>query len=190
VDEDAGVGQDAGPAVVVQITPRAYRARAVAFVVGGILLTAVSWWWAARHDRSPSDPLFGVVAVGYGVYCAVQARRQVTRTLLRIDRLGLRSPDGVHDRSWAGVVMVWVGSSTGWRLPFVSQPVISLYTSAGVDFARRAGTRPKPVVSLPVGPPWTVPALCDQLRAITGAPVLSGREVSRPAAARTLATSR
>ena len=183
MDDTETTGRDAGPAVVVDITPRDYRARGVAALVVGLLLAAAFAWQTAAQDRSSVNPFWALLVLGYGVYCIRQARRQVTRTLLRIDRSGLRSGDGLHDRRWDGVVLVWVGSSTGLRLPDVTQPTLSLFTAAGVDFARRAGTRPKALFTIPVGAPWTVRTLCEQLRSITDAPVLSGRDISRAGAA-------
>ncbi|MGI3785109.1 MAG: hypothetical protein ACRYG2_30490, partial [Janthinobacterium lividum] len=153
------------------------------FGVGGLLLTASSVWFEVGDGHSAGNPFLGIAGIAYGIYCARQARRQVTRTLLTIDRSGIRSEDGSYDQSWAGVVMVWVGSSTGLRLPLVGQPVLSLFTSSGVDFARRAGTPPKARCSVPVGLPWTVDKLCVELRRITDAPVLDGSEVSRSSAA-------
>lgn len=183
MDETAAGDAGVEPAVVVEVTPGDYRARSIGFVVGGVLLTAVAVWLEVRHGRSDVNPFLGPGAVAYGLWCALQARRQVTRTLLRIDRSGLTSDDGLHDHTWAGVEMVWVGSSTGLRLPVVGRPVLSLFTSAGVDFATRAGTRLKPRSTIPVGPPWTVRTLCDQLAQITPVLVVDGTEVSRAAAA-------
>lgn len=184
MDEDAPA--DAGPAVVVEITPRSYRTQSIVFVVGGLVLTAVSLWFGSGDGRSSTSPFFGLAATAYGIYCGVQSRRQVTRTLLHIDGSGIRSEDGRYDQTWSGVLMVWVGSSTGLRLPLVGQPTISLFTGAGVDFARRAGTRPKPRLTVPVGLPWTVRRLSERLRAITDVPVVEGTRVSRAAAASAL----
>ena len=183
MDEVTAADPAEEPAVVVEITPRDYRRRGVLFIVIGLLVTAVSIWLDVRPGSGGGDPFLGLVAVGYGIYSLVQARRHVTRTLLRIDRSGIRSGDGLYDQSWDGAVMVWVGSSTGLRLPFVGQPVLSVFTEAGLDFARRAGTRPSPRYSVLVGPPWTVRTLAGTLRTITDASVVNGHEVSRPAAA-------
>lgn len=79
--------------------------------------------------------------------------------------------------------MVWVGSSTGWRLPFVPRPVLSLFTGAGVDFARRAGSRLQPVQNIPVPGPWRTADLCERLERITGVEVVNGTRVSRRRAA-------
>ncbi len=186
VAEPAADDPDAEPGIRVEITPRDYRRQARLFLVAGLLMLVVSVWLDVRHDRS-GDPVLGVVAVGYGLYCRVQARRQVTRTVLEIGRTGIRSGDGRWDETWSGVVLVWVGSSSGLRLPFVAQPVLSVFTRAGVEFAARAGTRPKARYSVPVGPPWTVGRLCAELRGITGAAVVDGRAVSRSSAAGALA---
>ena len=183
MDEYAQVGPEAGPAIVVEITPRGYLRRGLVLVAAGLLLTVVSIWLEVQPDRSRGNPVLGLLLAGYGVYCLVQARRQVTRNLLRIDRSGIRSPDGLYDQTWDGVVLVWVGASSGLRLPLVDPPVLSLFTAAGLDFARRAGTRPGPRFSVPVGPPWTVAALCRELSTITDATVVSGRDVSRRTAA-------
>ncbi len=185
MDETASADPGAGPAVVVELTPRSYRSRSILFVVVGVLLVGLSVWLGDRDDRFV-NPFVGLTAIGYGLYCARQARRQVTRTLLRIDRSGIRSGDGVYDQGWGGVVMVWVGSSTGLRVPLVTEPVLSVFTGSGLDFARRAGTRPKALCSVPVGAPWTVRKLCEQLAAITDVPVVDGRTTSRAAAAATL----
>ena len=189
VDDDAPAPPGAGPAVVVEITPRDYRRQGLCFLVAGFLFAAASIWSELR-DESFGNPVLGLAAIGYGIYCLVQARRQVTRDVLRIDRSGIRSGDGLYDQTWNGVVLVWVGSSTGLRLPFVSPPVLSVFTHAGLDFARRAGTRPQARYSVPVGGPWTVSRLCDQLRRITDADVVDGHEVSRRAAAADLQRSR
>lgn len=189
VDEIAAAGPDAEPAVVVEITPRDYRRRSLFFIVGGLLLTAVSIWLDVGDDRSGGNPVVGLMAIGYGIYCQVQARHQVTRNLLRIDRSGIRSADGLYDQTWNGVVMVWVGSSTGLRLPLVGQPVLSVFTQAGLDFAGRAGTRPKARYSVPVGPPWTVRELSSELSMITSASVTNGHQVSRASAAAALQQS-
>jgi hypothetical protein len=185
VDDTAPVPPGAEPAVVVEITPRDYRRQGLFFLVAGLLFTAASIWSDLRHG-SFGNPVLGLAAIGYGSYCLVQARRQVTRDVLRIDRSGIRSGDGLYDQSWNGVVMVWVGSSTGLRLPFVSPPVLSVFTHAGLDFARRAGTRPQARYSVPVGGPWTVRRLCSRLRLITAADVVDGHETSRRAAAAAL----
>lgn len=182
MDETVRPGADAGPSIVVEITPRDYRWRGWVFLVGGMLLTGVSVW-LGTGERSAGNPVVGVFGAGCGVHCLVQARRRVTRNLLTVDRPGIRSSDGLYDQSWDGVVMVWVGSSTGLGPAIAGQPVLSLYTGAGIDFARRAGTRPAPRYSVPVGLPWTVATLCERLQAITDATVVSGRDVSRRAAA-------
>lgn len=175
------------PAVLVQITPRSYRVRSVAALVAGAVWTLVAVVLETLDAGSGPNPFFGVIVIGYGIWCAVQARNQVTRTLLRIDREGFRSDEGAYDRTWAGVVMIWVGSSTGLRLPLVLSPTISVFTGGGVDFARRAGTAPKPLHTLPVGDTWTVARLCEQLREITDVPVVDGTTTSRRRAAATLA---
>ena len=181
-------GDDDEFAVVVQITPRNYRTRAIACIAGGILLTAVLIWLAVVHDTLP-DPFLGVMALGYGIYCAGQARRQVTYTVLSIDRSGFRTGDGLYDRDWAGVVMVWVGSPTGLRLPIVRRPAMSIFTELGVDFARRAGTRPKVLYTVPVGR-WEVSDLCRRLGRMTDAAIVNGTQVSRRRAAAALESRR
>jgi len=183
VDDTPAAGPGAEPAVVVEITPRDYQKQSWFFLIGGLLWTAASVWADVRHDESFANPFLGLASIGYGIYCRVQARRQVTRNLLRVDRSGIRSGDGLYDQTWNGVVMVWVGSSTGLRLPFVNPPVLSVFTHAGLDFARRAGTRPQARYSVPVGPPWSVRTLCRQLREITDATVVNGHDVSRRVAA-------
>lgn len=179
----AGHGEES--AVVVQVTPRDYRTRAVAFIAGGLLLTTISVLLTVLYGRTP-DLVIGPAAVGYGIYCARQVRRQITHTVLRIDRSGLHSGDGVYERTWAGVVMVWVGSSTGLRLPIVGQPVLNVFTQAGVEFAQRAGTRPKALYTIPVGGLWTVSNLCDRLGKLTDASIVDGTQVSRRDAAAAL----
>ncbi|GAA3559598.1 hypothetical protein GCM10022197_13820 [Microlunatus spumicola] len=180
-------GADEGPVVLVQITPRSYRVRSVAALVAGAVWTLVAVVLEAQDAGSGPNPFLGVAVIGYGIWCAVQARHQVTRTLLRVDREGFRSDEGAYDRGWAGVVMVWVGSSTGLRLPVVVSPTVSVFTGGGVDFARRAGTAPKPLHTLPVGGTWTVDRLCAQLREITDVPVVDGTKTSRRRAAAALA---
>ena len=175
------------PAVLVQVTPRSYRVRSIAALVVGVVWTVVAVVLEARDAGSAPNPFFGVIVIGYGIWCAVQARHQVTRTLLRIDREGFTSDEGAYDRAWAGVVMVWVGSSTSLRLPLVLSPTISVFTDGGVDFARRAGTAPKPLHTLPVGDAATVDRLCEQLREITDVPVVDGTRTSRRRAAAALA---
>lgn len=186
MDESAAADLEADPAVTVKITPRDYRWRSLFFIVGGLLLTAVSVWLEVGDHRPVGNPLVGLAALGYGIYCQVQARRQVTRNLLRIDRSGIRSGDGLYDQTWNGVVMVWVGSPTGLRLPLVEQPVMSVFTQAGVDFAARAGTRPKARYSVPAALSWKVARLCDELGKITNVTVVNGHDVSRFSAARAL----
>ena len=168
----------------MQVTPSSYRLQAIGFIVLGVVGTVVSVLLAVMDDRTFS--LLPLVAVGHGVYCAVQARRGVTRTVLRVDSSGLRTGDGVHDYTWAGVIMVWVGSSTGLRLPVVSQPVLHVFTQAGVEFARRAGTLPQARYTLPVGGLWEVSNLCDRLSKITNALIVDGTQVSRRTAAKAL----
>lgn len=94
--------------------------------------------------------------------------------------------DGAYDQAWAGVVLVWVGSATGLRLRPVSQPVLSLFTAAGLEYAARAGTRVQPLVTVPVAGHLPVPDLCGRLRRLTDAEVVDGTRTSRRAAAATL----
>jgi len=177
---------DDGPSIRIEVTPRDFRLRGLVCLVGGLLLTAVWVWSEARTSRSIGNPVIGLAGVAYGVWCLVQARRQVTRDVLRIDRSGIRSGDGLYDQTWGGVVMVWVGSPTGLRTPFVAQPVLSVFTRAGVEFAARAGTSPSARYSVPVATTRTVALLCAELRSITGATVVSGHDRSRSSAARAL----
>jgi len=174
------------PAVVVQVTPRSYRTRAIGFITGGLLLIMIFVVGIVRYDRTPNDPILALAAIGYGVYCAVQARRQVTHTVLRIDRSGLHSGNGLYDHTWAGVVMVWVGSSSGLRLPIVLGPALHVFTQAGVDFAQRAGTPPKALHTIPVGGFRSVSDLCERLGRITDASIVDGTQVSRRDAAAAL----
>ena len=169
-------------AIVIELTPRNYRRQAICFIGLGVVMLAVSVVLFVYSDRDPS-PLVPLAAIGYGVYCARQARRQVTRTLLTIDRAGIRSGDGTYDCTWAGVVLIWVGWSTGLRLPVLSQPVLHVFTQAGVEVAQRAGTPPKALFSLPVGGAWRVSDLCARLETITEAAVVDGTRVSRRSAA-------
>jgi hypothetical protein len=169
-------------AVVVEVTPSDYRNRAIGFLALGLVVSVLTLVLATRFDRTPSV-LLPVAAVGYGIYCAVRARRRVTDTVLRIDPSGLRSSDGLHDHTWDGVVMVWVGSATGLRLPAVWQPVLSIFTNAGLEFAHRVGTRPQPLYTMPVGGPWRVAELCDRLSRMTDASIQDGTRISRRAAA-------
>ncbi len=103
-------------AVVVEVTPSNYRLRAFVFIGLGVVAIIVTVVLTVLFDRE-LQPLLPLAAVGYGIYCAVQARHQVTQTVVQIDSSGVRSGDGVFDHSWAGVVLVWVGSATGLRLP-------------------------------------------------------------------------
>jgi len=179
-------GEDDAAVVVVQITPSGYRSLAITFVTLGVAWLAASVLLDVVFDSTRASPFLGVLSVGYGIYCARRARRQVTQLVVRIDSSGLRTGDGVHEHSWADVIMVWVGSGTGLRLPVVSQPVLSVFTRAGVDFARRAGLRPQARYTLPVGGRWGVPELCERLSRMTDATVVDGRRVSRRAAAAAL----
>ena len=167
----------------MQVTPSNYRSQAVGFIGGGLLLSALSVVLDVVYDSSFSNPLLTLGVVGYGIYFAVQARRQATHTVLRIDRDGLRTGDGLHDHGWAGVVMVWVGSSTGLRLPLLSRPTIHVFTGAGVAFAQRIGTRPQARYAIPVAGRWQIADLCDRLRKVTEASIVDGTRVSRRAAA-------
>ena len=58
----AGHGEES--AVVVQVTPRDYRTRAVAFIAGGLLLTTISVLLTVLYGRTP-DLVIGPAAVGY-----------------------------------------------------------------------------------------------------------------------------
>lgn len=174
------------PAVLVQVTPSNYRSQAVGFIGGGLLLTALSIVLDVVYDRSFINPLLTLGAVGYGTYCATQAWRQATHTVLRIDQDGLSTGDGLHDHGWAGVVMVWVGSSTGLRLPLVSRPMIHVFTGAGMEFAQRVGTRPQARYTIPVAGRWRIADLCERLRKVTEASIVDGTRVSRRAAAASL----
>lgn len=175
-------------AVVVEVTPANYRRRAIGFSGVGLVATILALVLAIHYGRSPSL-LVPIVAVSYGIYCAIKAQRHVTDTIIRIDPSGLRSTNGIHDHTWDGVVMVWVGSSTGLRLPVVTQPVLSVFTGAGVEFAERVGMRPQPRYTMPVGGPWSVVELCNRLSRITNASVLDGTQISRRAAAASLSRS-
>lgn len=180
-------GTDTGePVVLVQITPSNYRFQAICFIILGSLLMGLPVFLTLVFEDPFRLPLLPLTAVAYGIYCAVRARRQVTRTVLRINRSGLRTDDGLHDHGWAGVVMVWVGSATGLRLPVVHQPVLNVFTGPGLDFAERAGVRPTAQYTIPIGSSWNVPDLCDQLQKITTASIVSGTQVSRRAAASSL----
>ena len=188
MSERPAAGHDDEFEVVVQVTPRNYRTRAIVSSAGAILLTALLAWLVVVHDTLP-DPIPVLMLLGYGISCVGQARRRVTHTVLRIDRSGFRTGDGLYDRDWAGVAMVWVGSSTGLRLPLVRRPAMSIFTEMGVDFARRAGTRPKVLYTVPVGR-WDVSDLCRRLGRMTDAAIVDGTQISRRDAAAALESRR
>ena len=169
----------------MEITPRDYRLRAVIGIVAGVVLLGVSVAVFVVQDGL-FNPVVGIAALVYGIYCARRARAQVTQPVLRIDRDGVHAQDGEFERRWGGVVMVWVGSQTAFRLPFVAQPVLSFFTVAGVDFARRAGLPPTPLYTIAVGGHHQIPDLCHRLRALTTADVVDGTRVSRREAAAAL----
>ena len=68
MDEYAQVGPEAGPAIVVEITPRGYLRRGLVLVAAGVLLTVVSIWLEVQPDRSRGNPVLGLLLAGYGVY--------------------------------------------------------------------------------------------------------------------------
>jgi len=73
--------------------------------------------------------------------------------------------------------MVWVGSLTGLRLRAVRQPVLSVFTGAGIQVRRAdedAAAAAVPPCRL-VGP-WCVPELCDRLSSITNASIWTARK--------------
>lgn len=178
-------GDEGQTTILVEVTPSDYRRRAAAFTGIGLGATILALVLAVQTDGS-ANFLLPVAAVGYGIYCAVLARRRVTATLVRIDASGLRSADGLHDHTWDGVVMVWVGSWSGLRLPLVRQPVVSVFTGAGVEFAERVGMRAQPRYTLPVGGPMSVSELCGRLSRMSSVSVLDGTQISRRAAAASL----
>lgn len=185
VTEDVRPAEGADTAIVVEITPSSYRQRAIAFLSLGVLGVIVTVLLVVVID-STLQPMLPLAAIAYGLYCASRARHQVTQSVIRIDSAGLRSGDGVHDHSWAGVVMVWVGSSTGLRLPDLGQPVLSVFTQAGVDFAARAGLRPQPRYTFPLGGLRDVAEICDRLSRFTDASIVNGTQTSRRTAAASL----
>lgn len=180
---------DTGPSVSLTVTPRDYRRQGTVFLALGLLVLGFCAVMAAVTGRD-GPVLLGLVAVGYGLWAVVQGRRGVTRVVVRVDRSGIRYVDRGVDRDWSGVVMVWVGSSTGLRLPALGQATLSFYTAAGVDFAGRVGSRPSALFSVPVGGVWDLAGLCARLRAVTDADVVDGSRVSRRAAAAALAEGR
>ena len=182
MDEEPGARPVEQP-VLVEVTPSHHRWQAVGCLGVGLLLAALAVVLLVVRDRLVISPVPVVAALAHGSWCAVRARRQVSDTLLRMDRSGLRTGDGLHDHDWAGVVLVRVGSRTGLRLPLVSQPFVHVFTEAGVELARRAATPLQARYSIPVSGLLRVRDLCQRLRTLTDARVVDSTRMSLRAAA-------